>query len=72
MSPAAIKILGVELISVCGVTRESQQLTALEAGVSLAGNDWQRHPTVTGPEATWILGIDYVRKGYLRTQNPGL
>lgn len=66
------RYVGVELISISGVAMESQQLTALEAGVSLAGNEWQKHHTVTGPEATWILAIVYLRRGYLRTQKPGL
>ncbi|GAB0203677.1 hypothetical protein GRJ2_002833300 [Grus japonensis] len=44
----------------------SQQLTLLEAEVSLTGNEWQKHPIVTGPEALCILGIDYLRKGYFK------
>lgn len=28
----------------------------VEAGVSLTGNDWKKHPVVTGPEALCILG----------------
>ncbi|GAB0210034.1 hypothetical protein GRJ2_003469200 [Grus japonensis] len=46
--------------------RGSQQLTLLEAEVSLTGNDWEKHPIVTGPEAPCILGIDYLRKGYFK------
>ncbi|GAB0208621.1 hypothetical protein GRJ2_003327800 [Grus japonensis] len=57
---------GVEPISISGVTGGSQQLTLLEAEVSLTGNDWQKHPIVTGPEAPCILGIDYLRKGYFK------
>ncbi|GAB0208355.1 hypothetical protein GRJ2_003301200 [Grus japonensis] len=57
---------GVELISISGVTGGSQQLTLLEAEVSLTGNEWQKHPIVTGPEAPCILGIDYLRKGYFK------
>lgn len=34
--------------------------------MSLARNEWQKHPTVTGPEFPCILGIDYLRKGYLK------
>ncbi|GAB0185014.1 hypothetical protein GRJ2_000966700 [Grus japonensis] len=57
---------GVELISISGVTGGFQQLTLLEAEVSLTGNEWQKHPIVTGPEAPCILGIDYLRKGYFK------
>ncbi|GAB0206382.1 hypothetical protein GRJ2_003103800 [Grus japonensis] len=44
----------------------SQQLTLLEAEVSLTGNDWEKHPIVTGPEAPCILGLDYLRRGYFK------
>ncbi|KAJ7424041.1 hypothetical protein BTVI_07874 [Pitangus sulphuratus] len=47
---------------------ESPQLTVLEAEVNLAGNEWQKHPIVTGPEALCSLGIDYLRRGYLKDQ----
>ncbi|GAB0177443.1 hypothetical protein GRJ2_000209500 [Grus japonensis] len=57
---------GVEPISISGVMGGSQQLTLLEAEVSLTGNEWQKHPIVTGPEAPCILGIDYLRKGYFK------
>ncbi|GAB0208759.1 hypothetical protein GRJ2_003341600 [Grus japonensis] len=57
---------GVEPISISGVTGGSQQLTLLEAEVSLTGNEWQKHPIVTGPEAPCILGIDYLRKGHFK------
>ncbi|GAB0203731.1 hypothetical protein GRJ2_002838700 [Grus japonensis] len=57
---------GVEPISISGVTGGSQQLTLLEAEVSLTGNDWEKHPIVTGPEAPCILGIDCLRKGYFK------
>ncbi|GAB0205613.1 hypothetical protein GRJ2_003026900 [Grus japonensis] len=57
---------GVEPISTSGVTGGSQQLTLLEAEVSLTRNEWQKHPIVTGPEAPCILGIDYLRKGYFK------
>ncbi|GAB0205198.1 hypothetical protein GRJ2_002985400 [Grus japonensis] len=57
---------GVEPISISGVTGGSQQLTLLEAEVSLTGNERQKHPIVTGPEAPCILGIDYLRKGYFK------
>ncbi|GAB0192689.1 hypothetical protein GRJ2_001734200 [Grus japonensis] len=51
---------------ISAVRRGSQQLTLLEAEVSLTGNEWQKHPIVTGPEAPCILGIDYLRKGYFK------
>ncbi|GAB0208430.1 hypothetical protein GRJ2_003308700 [Grus japonensis] len=57
---------GVEPISISGVTGGSQQLTLLGAEVSLTGNEWQKHPIVTGPEAPCILGIDCLRKGYFK------
>ncbi|GAB0209290.1 hypothetical protein GRJ2_003394700 [Grus japonensis] len=57
---------GVEPISISGVTGGSQQLTLLEAEVSLTGNEWQKHPIVTGPEAPCNLGVDYLRKGYFK------
>ncbi|GAB0210275.1 hypothetical protein GRJ2_003493300 [Grus japonensis] len=41
-------------------------LTLLEAEVSLTGNEWEKHPIVTGPEAPCILGIDYLRRGYFK------
>ncbi|KAK4806255.1 hypothetical protein QYF61_013399, partial [Mycteria americana] len=58
--------IGAEPICICGVTGGSQQLTVLEAEVSLTGNEWQKHPIVTGPEAPCILGIDYLRRGYFK------
>ncbi|KAK4806889.1 hypothetical protein QYF61_012610 [Mycteria americana] len=57
---------GAEPIRISGVTGGSQQLTVLEAEVSLTGNEWQKHPIVTGPEAPCILGIDYLRRGYFK------
>ncbi|KAK4821074.1 hypothetical protein QYF61_012416 [Mycteria americana] len=45
------------------LTGGSQQLTVLEAEVSLTGNEWQKHPIVTGPEAPCIFGIDCLRRG---------
>ncbi|GAB0207629.1 hypothetical protein GRJ2_003228600 [Grus japonensis] len=55
-----------EPICISGVTGGSQQLTLLEAEVSLTGNDWEKHSIVTGPEAPCILGIDYLRRGYFK------
>ncbi|RMB92674.1 hypothetical protein DUI87_30983 [Hirundo rustica rustica] len=66
MYPDAIKVCRTESISISGVTGGSQQLTVLEAEVSLTGNGWQKHPIVTGPEAPCILGIDYLRNGYFK------
>ncbi|RMC05254.1 hypothetical protein DUI87_18439 [Hirundo rustica rustica] len=60
------RYVGTESISISGVTGGSQQLTVLEAEVSLTGNGWQKHPIVTGPEAPCILGIDYLRNGYFK------
>ncbi|GAB0209477.1 hypothetical protein GRJ2_003413400 [Grus japonensis] len=57
---------GAEPICISGVTGGSQQLTLLEAEVSLTGNDWEKHPIVTGPEDPCILGIDYLRRGYFK------
>lgn len=52
--------------SICtdGVTGGPQQLTVLEAKVSVLGNEWQKHPVVTGSEVLYILGMCYHRRGY--------
>jgi len=55
---------GKESIYIHGVTGGSQELMILEAGISLTGKDWHKHPIVTGPGATCILGVDYLRRGY--------
>ncbi|RMB96184.1 hypothetical protein DUI87_27246 [Hirundo rustica rustica] len=60
------RYVGTESISISRVTGGSQQLTVLEAEVSLTRNGWQKHPIVTGPEAPCILGIDYLRNGYFK------
>ena len=57
---------GAEPICISGVTGGSQQLTVLEAEVSLSGKEWEKHPIVTGPDAPCILGIDYPRRGYFK------
>ncbi|PKU42319.1 hypothetical protein llap_7387 [Limosa lapponica baueri] len=44
----------------------SQKLTVLEAEVSLAGNEWEKHPIITGPDAPCILGIDFLKRGYFK------
>ncbi|GAB0197904.1 hypothetical protein GRJ2_002255800 [Grus japonensis] len=55
-----------EPICISGVTEGSQQLTLMEAEVSPTGNEWQKHPIVTDPEAPCILGIDYLQRGYFK------
>ena len=57
---------GTESVHISGVTGGSQELTVLEAKISLTGKDWQKHPIVTGPGAPCILGIDYLRRGYFK------
>jgi len=52
-----------EPIGISGVTGGSQQLTVLEAEVSLTGNEWQKHHGVTGPKSLCILGTDCLRRG---------
>ncbi|KAK4807131.1 hypothetical protein QYF61_018472 [Mycteria americana] len=44
----------------------SQQLSVLDAEVSLTGNKWQKHSIVTGLKGPCILGTDYLRRGYFR------
>ena len=58
--------IGAEHISIAGVTGGSQELTVLEAEVSLTGNEWEKHHIVTGPEALCILGIHILRRGYFK------
>lgn len=53
---------GTESIHISGVTGSSQELTVLEAKLNLTGKDWQKHPIVTGPEATCIVGIGYLSR----------
>jgi len=57
---------GSESICISGVTGRSQELSVLEAEVSLTGQELQKHLVVTGPEALCILGIDYLRRGYFK------
>ena len=57
---------GTKSIYIHGVTGGSQELTMLEAEISLTGKEWQKRPIVTGPGAPCILGIDYLRKGYFK------
>ncbi|RMC03344.1 hypothetical protein DUI87_20540 [Hirundo rustica rustica] len=58
--------VGTEPISIAGVTGGSQELTLLEAKVSLTRKEWQKHPIVTGPGAPRILGIDFLQNGYYK------
>ncbi|RMB92837.1 hypothetical protein DUI87_30731 [Hirundo rustica rustica] len=58
--------VGEESVSIAGVTGGSQDFTLVEADVSLTGNEWKRHPIVTGPEAPCILGIDFLQNGYFK------
>ncbi|RMC04414.1 hypothetical protein DUI87_19236 [Hirundo rustica rustica] len=58
--------VGTEPISIAGVTGGSQELTLLEAEVSLTGKEWQKHPIVTGSGALCILGIDFLQNGYYK------
>ncbi|RMC02513.1 hypothetical protein DUI87_20907 [Hirundo rustica rustica] len=58
--------VGEESVSIAGVTGGSQDFTLVEADVSLTGNEWKRHPIVTGPEVPCILGIDFLRNGYFK------
>lgn len=51
---------------ISGVTRGCQELSVIETEVSLTGDRWQKHPTVTGPDAPCILGINYLRKRYFK------
>ncbi|RMC19944.1 hypothetical protein DUI87_03512 [Hirundo rustica rustica] len=58
--------VGTEPISIAGVTGESQELTLLEAEVSLTRKEWQKHPVVTGSGAPCILGIDFLQNSYYK------
>ncbi|KAM6357021.1 uncharacterized protein FN964_006108 [Alca torda] len=57
---------GTESVTISGVTGGSQELTVLEAEVSLTGNKWEKHPIITGPDAPCILGIDFLKRGYFK------
>jgi len=57
---------GSESICISGVTGGSQELSGLEAEVSLTGKERQKHPIVSGPKAPCILGIEYLRGGYFK------
>ena len=62
----AIRLQRVRVQSVSGMTERSQELSVWEAEVSLSGQEWQKNPIVTGPEAPGIHGIDYLRRGYFK------
>ncbi|RMC16961.1 hypothetical protein DUI87_06216 [Hirundo rustica rustica] len=64
--PRAKLHVGEESVSIAGVTGSSQDFTLVEADVSLTGNEWKRHPIVTGPETPCILGIDFLRNEYFK------
>ncbi|GAB0202585.1 hypothetical protein GRJ2_002724100 [Grus japonensis] len=65
-STLAINQRGTEPTWISGVTGGCQELSVLEAEVSLTGDKWEKPRSVTGPEAPCILGIDYLRRGYLK------
>ena len=48
------------------MTGRCQELSVLEAEVSLTEDMWEKHPIVTGPEAPCILGTDCLRTGYFK------
>ncbi|KAF4802831.1 hypothetical protein TURU_021646 [Turdus rufiventris] len=58
--------VGEEPVSIAGVMGDLQELTLLEAEVSVTGKEWQKHPIVAGPEELCILGIDFLRNGYYK------
>lgn len=57
---------GEKPICISEETGGSQELIVLEAKVRLTRNEWQKHPIATGPEAPFILGIDYLRRGFIK------
>ena len=57
---------GVKPICISGVTGGSQELTVLEAEISLTGKEWQKCAIVAGPDTPCILGIHYLRRGYFK------
>ncbi|PKU28139.1 hypothetical protein llap_21557 [Limosa lapponica baueri] len=57
---------GTESVTISGMTGGSQELTVLEAEVSLTGNEWEKHSIITGPDAPCILGIDFLKRGYFK------
>jgi len=57
---------GTEPIWISGVTGGCQELSVVEAEVSLTWDKREKHPIVTGPEGPCLLGIDYLRRGYFK------
>lgn len=45
---------GLVSVSIEGVTGGSKELTVSEAEISLTGNEWEKHPVLTGPGAPCI------------------
>ncbi|KAJ7415291.1 hypothetical protein WISP_78912 [Willisornis vidua] len=52
-----------ETVSISGVTKGSQDLSVVEAGMSLTGDQWEKHSIVTEPE---VLGMDYLKRGHFK------
>ena len=57
---------GTESIRISGVTGGSQELTVLEAEISITAKDQQKYPIVTGPGAPCTLGINSLRRGHFK------
>ncbi|TRZ05729.1 hypothetical protein HGM15179_021378 [Zosterops borbonicus] len=58
--------MGAEPVPIAGVTGGSQDLTLVEADMSLTGKEWKKHPIMTGREVLCILGIDFLRSDYFK------
>lgn len=41
-------------------------MTTVEVEMSLTGNEWQNHCTVTGPDVPCIFGVDYLERVYFK------
>ncbi|KAJ7415467.1 hypothetical protein BTVI_38049 [Pitangus sulphuratus] len=54
-----------ETISIFGVTGGFQELLVVKAEI-LNGDQWKKHPIVTGHEAPCILDNDYLRREYFK------
>lgn len=61
-----LRYVGTESITISEVTGGPQQLTVWEAEVNLTGEEWQKHPIVSGLEVLCTLGIDYLRSRYFK------
>ncbi|XP_051644219.1 uncharacterized protein LOC127471397 [Manacus candei] len=55
-----------ETVSISRVTGGYQELSTVQADISLTGDQWEKHSVVTGPEAPCILSMDYLRRGYFK------